>query len=295
VFNIDIQTCSVRGGAMRIIACIEDAVVIEKILAHLDAKAAAAQAARPPLCQAPPARPFGSDARPSVRPVHRGFSPLAAVASRPRQGIGCAQGAARSGSRRGPAGLARAEAVAAVISATEAGPTSLPSLRRRFCSPGTERDRHTQARAGRFIRPILLADTSGPATTPSCSHRWTPSCGRAPVRPLGPRGGSRSPRHRRRPARTWRRIRLPAGACGCSSGRAADLARAQPRVDPIRGSARSAGRHRRSSYAEWQRAAAVTSAYDRLAFIIDLPARHSVLSTWASPPPQGAYAGVSSV
>jgi len=29
--------------------------VIEKILAHLDAKAAAAQAARPPPCRAPPA------------------------------------------------------------------------------------------------------------------------------------------------------------------------------------------------------------------------------------------------
>ena len=42
VFGIDIQTCSECGGAMRIIACIEDAVVIEKILAHLDAKAASA-------------------------------------------------------------------------------------------------------------------------------------------------------------------------------------------------------------------------------------------------------------
>jgi hypothetical protein len=41
------------------IACIEDAVVIEKILAHLDAKAAAAQAARAPPCRAPPARASG--------------------------------------------------------------------------------------------------------------------------------------------------------------------------------------------------------------------------------------------
>ena len=38
VFKIDIETCSACGGAMRIIACIEDAVVIEKILAHLDRK-----------------------------------------------------------------------------------------------------------------------------------------------------------------------------------------------------------------------------------------------------------------
>jgi len=54
VFGIDIQTCPACGGAMRIIACIEDVVVIEKILAHLDAKVAAAQAARPPPCRAPP-------------------------------------------------------------------------------------------------------------------------------------------------------------------------------------------------------------------------------------------------
>jgi hypothetical protein len=59
VFGIDIETCSVCGGAMRIVACIEDPVVIEKILAHLDAKAAADQASRLPSCRAPPARPLG--------------------------------------------------------------------------------------------------------------------------------------------------------------------------------------------------------------------------------------------
>jgi len=36
VFGIDIQTCAACGGAVRIIACIEDPEVIEKILAHLD-------------------------------------------------------------------------------------------------------------------------------------------------------------------------------------------------------------------------------------------------------------------
>jgi hypothetical protein len=41
----------VCGGAMRIMACIEDSAVIEKILAHLDAKAAAAQPSRPPPCR----------------------------------------------------------------------------------------------------------------------------------------------------------------------------------------------------------------------------------------------------
>ena len=38
VFGIDIETCPACGGAMRIIACIEDSDVIEKILTHLDAK-----------------------------------------------------------------------------------------------------------------------------------------------------------------------------------------------------------------------------------------------------------------
>ena len=36
VFGIDIHTCAACGGAVRIIACIEDPEVIEKILAHLD-------------------------------------------------------------------------------------------------------------------------------------------------------------------------------------------------------------------------------------------------------------------
>jgi hypothetical protein len=58
VFKIDIETCPVCGGAMRIVACIGDPVVIEKILAHLDAKAATAQASRSPPSRAPPARPF---------------------------------------------------------------------------------------------------------------------------------------------------------------------------------------------------------------------------------------------
>jgi hypothetical protein len=44
VFGIDIETCPACGGAVRIIACIEDPVVIEKILTHLDAKATAAEA-----------------------------------------------------------------------------------------------------------------------------------------------------------------------------------------------------------------------------------------------------------
>ena len=37
VFGIDIETCPACGGAVRIIACIQDPVVIGKILAHRDA------------------------------------------------------------------------------------------------------------------------------------------------------------------------------------------------------------------------------------------------------------------
>jgi hypothetical protein len=40
VFNIDIETCRECGGAVNVIACIEDPVVIEKILTHLNEKAA---------------------------------------------------------------------------------------------------------------------------------------------------------------------------------------------------------------------------------------------------------------
>jgi hypothetical protein len=54
VFNIDIETCRECGGAVKIIACIDDSVVIEKILTHLDEKDAAAEASRQPRCRAPP-------------------------------------------------------------------------------------------------------------------------------------------------------------------------------------------------------------------------------------------------
>jgi hypothetical protein len=39
VFNIDIETCNKCGGAVKVIACIEDPVVIRKILSHMDKKA----------------------------------------------------------------------------------------------------------------------------------------------------------------------------------------------------------------------------------------------------------------
>jgi hypothetical protein len=49
-----IETCPACGGAVRIIACIEDPDVIEKILTLLDAKAAEPEATRRPPCRAPP-------------------------------------------------------------------------------------------------------------------------------------------------------------------------------------------------------------------------------------------------
>ncbi|GHK39167.1 hypothetical protein ECZU06_62920 [Escherichia coli] len=39
VFNIDIETCSGCGGAMKVIACIEDPIVIKQIPDHLKHKA----------------------------------------------------------------------------------------------------------------------------------------------------------------------------------------------------------------------------------------------------------------
>ena len=41
VFNIDIEICRKCGGAVKVITCIEDPVVIDKILTHLKEKAAA--------------------------------------------------------------------------------------------------------------------------------------------------------------------------------------------------------------------------------------------------------------
>ncbi len=39
VFNIDIETCNQCGGKVKVIACIEDPIVIQRILTHLDGKA----------------------------------------------------------------------------------------------------------------------------------------------------------------------------------------------------------------------------------------------------------------
>jgi len=58
VFNIDIETCERCSGQVKIIACIEDPAVIERILAHLKGKEPSAELAMLPEERAPPqARP----------------------------------------------------------------------------------------------------------------------------------------------------------------------------------------------------------------------------------------------
>jgi len=59
VFNIDIETCRECSGAVRIIACIEDPVVIEKIPTHLQEKLTPAPAGLRPESRTLPADLFG--------------------------------------------------------------------------------------------------------------------------------------------------------------------------------------------------------------------------------------------
>ena len=59
VFNIEIETCDKCGGDVRIIASIEDSVVIQKILAHLDNTASSAVTSLLPDCRASPGLPAG--------------------------------------------------------------------------------------------------------------------------------------------------------------------------------------------------------------------------------------------
>jgi len=49
------------GGAVRIIACIEDPEVIEQILTHLDGKGGASEASQRPSCRAPLRRGCSSE------------------------------------------------------------------------------------------------------------------------------------------------------------------------------------------------------------------------------------------
>jgi len=58
VFGVDVEICEQCGGVVKVIACIEDPVVIKKILNHLDKKATTEQARRPQSRASPRASPF---------------------------------------------------------------------------------------------------------------------------------------------------------------------------------------------------------------------------------------------
>ena len=68
VFNIDIATCRECGGAVKVIACIEDPVIIRKILSHLDQYAPSAETIQLPPSRAPPAPACSSDPEPMLLP-----------------------------------------------------------------------------------------------------------------------------------------------------------------------------------------------------------------------------------
>ena len=55
VFNIDIETCEACGGRVKVIACIEDPAIIQRILDHLDQRDA-----QPTLDRAQPSLPLMS-------------------------------------------------------------------------------------------------------------------------------------------------------------------------------------------------------------------------------------------
>jgi hypothetical protein len=59
VFDIDIDTCCECGGDVKIIASIEDPVVIRTILTHLDNKGAFTADSLLPDCRASPGPPMG--------------------------------------------------------------------------------------------------------------------------------------------------------------------------------------------------------------------------------------------
>ncbi len=54
VFNIDIEVCEKCKGPVKIIACVEDPVVIEKILKHLKERTTSTNIVRLPPGRAPP-------------------------------------------------------------------------------------------------------------------------------------------------------------------------------------------------------------------------------------------------
>jgi hypothetical protein len=54
VFNIDVERCRVCGEAAKVIACIEDPVIIKKILMYLEEKSSTLTALLLPDSRVPP-------------------------------------------------------------------------------------------------------------------------------------------------------------------------------------------------------------------------------------------------
>jgi hypothetical protein len=54
VFQLDLETCEGCGGQVRVMACIEDPLVIARILAHLDRRAGLSLARHRPAARGPP-------------------------------------------------------------------------------------------------------------------------------------------------------------------------------------------------------------------------------------------------
>ncbi len=55
VSNIDMETCDQCGGSVKVIACIEDQIIIDKILSHLEHKGELSLTPdSPPEARAPP-------------------------------------------------------------------------------------------------------------------------------------------------------------------------------------------------------------------------------------------------
>jgi len=68
VFKIEVEVCGRCGGPVKVIACIEDQDIIDKILAHLRDK----EPCTPPLLPTPPSR-----APPGTLPLFAGSEPIA--------------------------------------------------------------------------------------------------------------------------------------------------------------------------------------------------------------------------
>ena len=69
VIDIDIETCSVCGGSMKAIACIEDPLMIRKTLTHLRGKTPIVEVVRLPKGKAPPQDDFFSKWNPELLDV----------------------------------------------------------------------------------------------------------------------------------------------------------------------------------------------------------------------------------